>query len=172
MLKQFSCHTILQKSYRVSCLGPGGKEGGNKKRRDKNNYSVKDGLCNEGSIFFFFFLVWLFFATVKNRHYYDLPQMAGYWSLKTVQSINLLGIPGRRGNGWWVAKKKEKKKAEASDDSQEDNHSLIVINVRRRFQGDKTFKSGSKRKVKLRHAKKTTHSWCIFLLSCREHPHV
>lgn len=25
MLKQFSCHTILQKSYRVSCLGPGGK---------------------------------------------------------------------------------------------------------------------------------------------------
>lgn len=26
MLKQFSCHTILQKSYRVSCLGPSGRQ--------------------------------------------------------------------------------------------------------------------------------------------------
>lgn len=35
MLKQFSCHTILQKSYRVSCLGPSEKREGITER-DKN----------------------------------------------------------------------------------------------------------------------------------------
>lgn len=36
MLKQFSCHTILQKSYSVSCLGPEGEEGRERKRKGRN----------------------------------------------------------------------------------------------------------------------------------------
>lgn len=49
MLKQFSCHTILQKSYRVSCLGPSGKRVEITVKQTKTTQS-KHALLNERAL--------------------------------------------------------------------------------------------------------------------------
>lgn len=91
MLKQFSCHTILQKSYRVSCLGPSRKREQTTKRQKQQHQSLP---CQQGT------------SCCCEISYYCglsvLPQMAGFWSLKIMPSIKLLEIPGRkeRGDGW------------------------------------------------------------------------
>lgn len=85
----------------IQCLLLGSlwEERGNNRERDKKNGSIKVCTLNKGS-----------FCCCEISHYCDLPQTAGYWSLKIVQSINLLGIPSRRergdrwqnsSRGWW-----------------------------------------------------------------------
>lgn len=46
MLKQFSCHTILQKSYNVSCLGPSGKREELRYKEPKKNPSASKSVLS------------------------------------------------------------------------------------------------------------------------------
>lgn len=94
MLKQFSCHTILQKSYRVSCLGPRGKH--TERRKEKSvrlwPFALNKGVC----------AVFKSHIIMASLSPCLLPKTTPNWSLEIAPPINLLGIPGIKdeGDGW------------------------------------------------------------------------
>lgn len=103
MLKQFSCHTIRQKSYSVSCLGPGGRgsegerKGGKKqKEADRSNNSVKVRLAiTDGFLFST--------PLVKIWHSRDLTDVTGGTKLSDQQSQYthwVLQADGKM-DDWW-----------------------------------------------------------------------
>lgn len=80
MLKQFSCHTILQKSYKVSCLGPDGKKEKIKEKEIKKETAASRSVLSKKGVFLLWWSVTLLFTS-------------------TVQVNNLIGI-STKGRKW------------------------------------------------------------------------